>query len=250
MEIFIFSLPLCAPGAKETWDTAEAFEELQEPTWGAAEAVTRLDEALGRSVVQPPELREAYLELLAHGDGQCPAAWDSIPPGTSPPEGCVASNGYVFRGWSEYQDLGVDHLVSGDFTVTDHQGRDHVHAGHSSVGFEQGVATALVQGSFAYPSHTGRLAPGVSVGLLHQLDGGVRTLQGGTSTPGTVEALFFDLSWSSECADGSVELRDPSGGWHSVDLECGCGPMSYGALDEGKVCVDTSAVLSTLEQVL
>lgn len=232
------------------------------PSLDAASVATSIAAALSLGIPEPLTARRAYIDALAHRDAFCPGGGDLSIIGEW--AGCTAESGWQFAGYTEYTGStspeAVDdfHLLA-DFRFLDPAGHRFVGGGEldlvlSTDGGDRSW-TSQVSGTFSYAEAPGWMSP----------EGASATLQTTGSWAGSTWALSLDgaatdgvhalhlqaVTASNETCDsqasGVISLRDTSGYWHTLSLDCGCGEVRYAnTTDLGEACVDISAVLADL----
>ncbi len=240
-----------------------------EPTWTAAEAAAAITAAVAQGLPDPRDERDIYLSMLAQGDSECPGHATYLD--DSHLYGCRTLDGWFYSGisdWLESDDT-VDGVrtttweVNGDFLLRDPDGNALEVGGHARAARTEaaygGVALWLEHsGTWLRQGHESWLATGAS-GRFSQTAataGGDRTLavEGAVGFGGTWLAFDGLVLSDGACAwggTGAVRVRDPSGGWHTLDLgdTCGtCGPVTYdGRQDLGEACVDLAPIPVALD---
>lgn len=241
------SASTCLPGFVLTGDDhcelvstgSGSTEERQR--WTFDEAIAAVDGVFEMGFFGPVELREAYLELMSHGDASCPGS--SLEIYDTFVTGCTASSGYYYAGVSVYavEDWpGEDSSAwsfGGDFEILDPQGDQMLVGGHTFGLYEDLHVEMIggdITGSWSYSGADGWLGEGISAMLL--LDGviGSRLSLSGGLAVGSTAMYFPELRWDSpscwEHPVGELQVRDPAGHWFSLifDEDCtGCGEMTY-----------------------
>lgn len=244
--------------------------EASQPVWDGPAVEAALEAALvdGMPTPAPPIL--AYFGLMALGDELCPGDPSQLTDAVI--LGCTAANGAWFGGVSEwldvagglpnpgnYQHYQVQSLV-GDFEIRDPSGRVFRAGGNmtrvlwSRVG-TRGFSGELV-GTWGWEGDAGWLADGLSANLsirAFEDRGGDRLrLQGGLQVHGLALELR-PLRYGPACPsqpEGAVEIRDPSGAWHHLELGAceACGQLWVGGEgDPVEICPDLSAIPSQIE---
>ncbi len=222
--------------------------ELQ-PGWSAGQAGLAFQSALEGPYPDVRVIGATYLEWIARGDELCPGG-DSLQPPAVSLEGCTSSSGVHYAGlsgWSEDTDRWG--LQVADFRLTDPEGRSFLAGGEAVVSDGGGSSYLLLRGSFHDTGAAGWLGQGGSA-LLQVIGSQAGMIaQIGMSTP--AGPLYTDeLLVGSACMEGEVFLKGLEGGWYDLNLDCGCGPVRFGAQELGEVCLDDEPIRAALQEAL
>ena len=241
-----------------------------EPAWTAAEVQAVLEGALADGLPDPRYEHDQYIELLSHGNADCPGHETYIDDRFV--YGCNAASGYYYSGVSNYLTSAetVDGTrvasveVNGDFLFRNDREQFFEVGGHSiqkttwPADGSSGTLWLEHSGTWLWQAHESWLQTGASgrFSMTLSRSGSDRVVQ--------VEgAIGFDRTWMAfdelvlaegGCAwapTGAIEVRDPSGAWHRVDFgtECtSCGALVFdGDTALGEVCLDLSTIPLALD---
>lgn len=227
-----------APDTAPPMDSA-AVSQVPLPQLDAERTADQAMAAVGAftSLPDPNDVREIYQALYdegAHGD--CPGTdYDFNGPNVS--EGCTTPQGWVFAGAADFRVDPGHWALQCDCRIQAPDGR--VFQGAGTVDWREDASRvhAEVRGSWSADPAPDWLQ-GRNSSLLSVLDQDRMVwIQGGTTVHG--ESLDVDLRLGN-CPSGTLELRDPSGGWFELELqECsGCGTLWFGDRNMGWQCPD------------
>lgn len=248
------------------WEPPE--HEQVEARYSPEEVLATLDAHVAAGLPSPHVSKALYLEFMAEGDETCPADDSQLDDTKVPLSGCWSESGYGYAGIAvllENSDEAVyGYQLFGDFQLTDPDGE--VFEAGGVTGFQAQVdessRTALVEltGSWVYPPSPHWLGEGYSGTLkiaAREGSGEDRRLNvsGGWQRPDSAlytPELLLDSTVCPEAAPtGTVQLRDPSGGWWTVDFgdACsGCGTLAWAdGTEHGEVCPTLSPLLDGVE---
>ena len=240
------------------------------PTWSAEDVQSALAVALADGLPDPRFEHDQYLELLSHGNADCPGHDTYIDDRFV--YGCNTASGYYYSGVSNY--LTADETVegervasvevNGDFQFRDDRDQFFEVGGHSiqrttwPADGSAGVRWLEHSGTWLWEGHDSWLRTGASGRFSMTL-----TKPSGTRVLEVEGAIGFDQTWmafdqltlaEAGCAwapSGALEIRDPGGAWHRLDFGETCSPCGDLVFDGdtplGEVCLDLSAIPLTLE---
>ena len=226
-----------------------------EAAWSNEEVAVELEGLLLMGVPDPFTIFEAWQSMFVGADPACPGPGEYDISSTA--SGCVSEAGWFYAGQSSYQEFTTEMerstvLSSDGYIISPDSG---TLIGGGTVGLtlitegEMEAWWVEIEGIYSLdssPSPWLSQDPSMAMYFGGGLESGERsaTLLGGWSVDG--RAVYLDLQIDSGCegAAGRVHLRDPSGHWHAVSLDCGtCGPLSYAGQDPtGEVCVDMAPI--------
>lgn len=264
MPLTVF-LSACGPDAGP--DTAHSYEAAPPlPTVGgsaltaelsAQEVATALTGVLA-GLPDPAHLVEAYAELRAHGDAECPGEGMNLTGAVL--HGCTSNAGYRYAGVAEYISgpmdmgalLGDARVVYGDFEITRPDGAVFEAGGHVVVVTAEDFAASELAGTWRWEGGEPWAAVGTSGSLRTEAAAGHHvSVDGAIDMEGTyVAAAGFGLN--AACGwgpSGMLQLRDPSGGWHSLRFEsCApCAEVVFEGQALGQGCPDFAGLRARLE---
>ena len=266
-----------SPAEPDVEDTGEAADtdppEEERPTWtppdavwSAEEVAQAFEELLTLGVPDPFTVFDGYRTMFDGADPGCPGGGPYEI--TSTASGCVSDSGWLYAGMASIHDFEYDieeaTVLNVDGYVISPSGSTFYGGGNVAANLIRDVdADAwLVQmiGTFGLDtSETEWFAMMPSLALTGS--GGMMEadrqadLLGGWELGG--QAIYLDLTYEGSCEGfvGDAQLRDPSGVWHTLSLDCEqCGPVRYAQADAtSEICLDTTpieAFLSTMEAAL
>lgn len=249
-------------------DTGAPLPGSVKPSAEAEWSPEQLEQALQALLAQGfPTAREAmglYLEMLSHGDDKCPGNAEYIDERNL--RGCTAESGYYYSGVSTYErQFMADELgnsirfegSTGDYLFRDPEGHEMEGGGHQTLAIigspEAEVDNVLSEtsGTFVWQGDDGVFQQPVSSSLqvVAVKRGGVRQLNMLGAVQYMGQSLYFNTDLYEDCAwrtrAGTVEIRDPSGGWHTLSpqsCESDCMTAHYGGEARGEVCVSLAPI--------
>jgi hypothetical protein len=220
--------------------------------WSAAELEAALDSVLTAPVPDVRDARDAYLAALAMGDADCPGSPDQL--GGADLRGCTTDSGYSYAGVATYMtDPSGGFVLSGDFEILTPDGRRFVGGGALSEGIFDGGWNTRWTGIWSLEGDEGWLGHGVGAWWTESGGEGPQgpwvELADGL-TYGDVSLWFdrlrHDLGTCPDGASGVLRVRDPSGGWFSLDYGDTCAPcaaLSFEGEPLGESCPAIAAWL-------
>ncbi len=243
-------------------DTGVAVYVAPEPSWSAADVQAELGIHLGMGVPDPFTIYEAWQSMFVGADPGCPGGAEYGISSTA--SGCVSDMGWLYAGHSSYRvfDSEIEHstVLSSDGYIISPDSGTMIGGGKVEMSvISEGETNAWrmeIEGTFGLDtSESPWLSQSPSMAMY--FDGAAReggrtaTLLGGWSLDG--RAVYINLAVDSSCADatGVVQVRDPSGAWHTLTLECGhCGPLHYAEGDpEEEICMDMAPIEAILDRM-
>lgn len=186
-------------------------------------------------VPNPHDAKDRLASWLLHSTFSCPNV--ALLSFTAPWEGCTTDDGYTFSGLSVFsgEPAGkVPFQLVGDYRLQDPDGHIWDAGGTITVDRMGDVDTGSITGTWADASVDGWMQT-FSGNLTITVDDDV-LLDGSIGRDGH-SLVLDDVSLVGDCTDGTVSVRD-GGGWHRVELDCGCGPWSFEGQDLGELCID------------
>ena len=237
-----------------------SFSEAQpEPTWDAAQVASTLELALGH-LPEPKLVVGAYLELMSLGDENCPGdAYQILDDFVS---GCTSDNGYFYSGVTNFEfgesewkgDLFDYEALVGDFWIDTPDGERLEGGGHATWAWNTHHTHIDIQGTWLWSgSETGWLSDGFSGDFVAKYFTGEGIELNGAIDVSGVYVAMSDFYLVASCGwgpEGLLQLRDPAGGWYSLQLSfCDpCGMVQFNGTDLGEACLDLSAVVANFEE--
>ncbi len=217
-------------------------------------------------------LRDAYQDLMVHGDEQCPGSDTEI---EDLLEGCTSETGWYFGGLLTFVTEEVDSedgdrernfwTDTCDFQIVSPSGSALIGGGDIEGRWQQQdggrlVSASMVKGSWIYPdSEHVWLSAGMSMDLAFRLDREEGTdslnLWGTFGMPGIdlyLDNLFFDgdESCGGQVSSGTSWLRQADGTWYEMvwSEDCsGCFSVEWDFTEDlGEACVDLSGLKQTV----
>lgn len=237
------------------------------PVYSGEEALAAMARGVELGIPSPRHVEEQYLELLSHGDEQCPGLGNQLIYGAFPDTGCTAQSGYFYSGVSIYlagsdltgtTDPNVDAmLLGGDFQIEDPSGGVFFFGGQVDWRLEtiaEGQAVqANVKGTLGYEGGDPWFADGTSSMLQLRVNpvatGFMLSIYGGVS--GAQEDVWMErLDFSPEACpggepSGAITVRDEAGGWWRLDYGTACtscGVLSYPGIAQADACLDLTGL--------
>ncbi|MED5372222.1 MAG: hypothetical protein VX899_14480 [Myxococcota bacterium] len=266
----------CTVDTSEVTSSADtALPSVERPAaqavWDAATTEQVLSETLAEGFPSPWRGIELYFEMLTHGDAYCPASTEFIDDQFV--NGCDASTGWWYSGVSTWEtgqepvdEMTVEYAAAvGDYLVLDPDGQQFECGGHQATGVvrdSSGQAQEVFaehKGSFWWEGDDGVYRDPVSgalnLSLRQSPDGRRMEMSGALQVLGT--STYVDGVFSESCdwqlSEGSMRVRDPSGGWITWTPEpcTSCGPIHFSdGTALGEICVDTTAMVMAQSQAL
>ncbi len=247
--------------AAEEEDTAAMVYSTEDPdpVWNADEVGTVITTLTAFGAPNPVDIANDFADILAVGDGACPADPYSLQ--HTP---CTSESGYYYQGvgWlyvAETMDLAGRAVPStwfhgGDFEILRPDGSRLAGGGDlkyfSEFDETQSVTSFIVAGTWddsARDDWLGAPFSGVYTGeIVHQEGAWSFTVNGGIGV-GDVDSQFVDVVWDSASAcegapTGMIQVRDARGYWYAWDLgdDCdACGEVIFHQdQDLGELCLD------------
>jgi|GEM_PF-3961517 len=245
-------------------DTATGTIDIDRPAADltADEVAQAMGGTLASGIPDPLSARAAYIDALSHRDTFCPGGGDLSIIGEW--EGCLASSGWRFAGYTEYtgpteRDAVESFHLLADFRFHDPDGALFIGGGELDLTMTTDGGdrswTSDVSGTFSYPGAENWMSTGGGSAVLQTTGswaGSVWSLQLDGSIASDVHGLHLQaITASSESCDGQpsgqLKLRDASGYWYTMDATCGCGPIQFAEEEDlGSACVDARAPLDAL----
>jgi hypothetical protein len=245
-------------GAGQTSTLPQLEADALRAAWDGPALVAALESAAAVGLPTPFGLTAAYAEVMAQGDSRCPA---------NPYEldgrflrGCTADSGAFYSGVSTWipvhRRTEFEFGVNGDFMLFDRDGRRLEVGGGVGWQAESRDAPVIKFGLYVtavWEGDPGPLHDGLSASLDGSLSRGAGRqaleVNGSVAFAGYAFA-FRRAGFATDCVggSGSVELRDPSLGWHRLDFGSTCTPCgtwSFEGAEMGELCVDLSPMIQT-----
>lgn len=251
-------------GRQETDTGSDAYFDAEPPTpqWTAAQVGEQIESFTASATPNPGTIVNAYLGLMAQGDGTCPGDSPNGYEDPGGPLGCTATSGVHFQGvaWYDVSEaangvLPLDWMHGGDFIIVDASGA--AMSGGGEVIYEADIGETTLEfsyelyGSWIYEAATDWLAQGVSgvITASGSLAEGASTLtlNGGLAV-GDLRLDFQDFT-ATETTDcpweptGRLGVRDEGGYWYDWTFELDCDPCAdvvFTSTGEivGELCTD------------
>jgi hypothetical protein len=260
-----------AETADEAPESADLDRPAAQPSWGPDEVEAAIKDGLVDGFPDVWSQRDGYFDMLAHGDARCPGHEDYIDDTWL--YGCTADSGYWFEGISEYftMDQTTDEavykswVIAGDFEFRDAHGRALTVGGGTMVEewhqLDNSRSEWLTefQGTWIDQSGDGWLTEGVSGSTQVHLtlspeDAQIQIIGAAGFSGIHLYAERLQLRRSCDWGmSGDLSIRDPSGGWHKIDLgpSCTrCGELSFEGESLGEVCPDLSKLVETFLPIM
>ena len=154
-------------------------------------------------------------------------------------DGCLTLDGWRFAGVSSFVgehppiEVGTDYVFDADGFIMAPDGTTSILAGIS-----QREGLYKLTGTWHVPTAEGWLGQGFSGNLQGGGDSAALDVLGSYRV-GQGNAVTMDLRFEPlDCPTGTVSLREDSGYWHTVELDCGCGEVRFDGQVTGEVCVE------------
>ena len=227
------------------------------PELSTADALALLEVALAAGIPEPYSLITTYKDRLAHAEPSCPGVRSAEEEGATGggwTADCTTSAGWTFSGNSQFLMTGesderfeLEHAAS--YAISGPGGEAMTGGGvvqfvRERLGEELDFEVILGGVFTAEPTDTW-LGSSAAVGLVYsggRVDGQRWLELSGGVDRGDVQLDFVDLRLdpaSCGAPEGVLGLRDPSGYWFSVNLDCSsCGPLVFDGQDLDWVCID------------
>jgi hypothetical protein len=197
--------------------------------------------------------------MFAGRDSTCPGSDYNI---EVPMSGCISSTGWRYTGPASYRVLDFEDettiILNADSHITTASDETMIAVGtyvHSNRTVDGASVQAVeMRGMLGYPpADTSWLQETMSADLnavWADEDGGTRLdVTGGWSHGENAITFHIDTPPSCELLTGSVGMRDPSGFWHAIALDCSnCGTWTYGDQEQPtELCIDVPAFRAWLD---
>ena len=263
--VLVLSLACSSPDRPDEDPTSERGSLLwegttPEPVWGAQELQQALQTRIDAGIPDPVTIRDTYLGLFDnYADEDCPGGADYSMPGDY--QACTSEAGAVFYGHAEYEPFEssdeAGFYLLGDCYILSPEG-DRFEGGGELQTFEfeneaGRIIEAMVTGTWAYAPAEGFLLRPTSSAFFAVL---------GVSDPSPPN-LYLDGTLGSEdghismdvfldtagcgTTTGTIDMRDPSGSWHTLTFDGSCDGCAEATWVDGRsigeVCIDTSPIL-------
>lgn len=248
----------------EPGDTTAGSGAIPSPTLDATGVAAAATTAFAGGLPLATTVWAAYLEIIqAHSDGRCPEGGMGEPYSIhAPMVGCVTADGWYFSGLtlreSTTDETGWSEWMLGDGWAHDPDERRLVFGGEIAWGATTDGSSwwQTVSGTWGWEGGADWLAAVPSVSLQVESAGGpdtpTVTVTGGWTIDGQsvfLDALTFTPAVGDTPVAGTVSVRDPAGGWTTLDLADpggGCGVAVYADGTElGLVCLDTAPLVAS-----
>jgi hypothetical protein len=241
-------------------------DEDSESTWTSEEVASAIDEGLVAGFPEVADLVDAYLELLAHGDEDCPGDPTQLTDAVL--YGCTTDEGYTYAGISTYDvqeaETSVEALGA-DFRILTPTGERYEAGGYIALWTSEYGGTeyrgAEIEGSWIWEGSDGAASEGLSTVMyaFRTLDeeGELRLIIDGSLGVWGSAMVFEGLEYiDNDCGGfptGVVRIREPSGVWVAWTAEDSCSECGQVTVDDevlGEGCVDLRpAVEALLDQL-
>lgn len=252
----MFLLLACTPSPQETAVEVVQSQGRVDAEWSADDLKTIFADPSNFPDLGPQDLRDTFFGLMAKGDTECPG---------NPTQllgidlrGCTSASGYFYAGVSTWMpDEAHSWMLAGDFEIIDPEGHRFIGGGDVNAGAMGNNVGGTIHGEWSYPGgSSGWMDSGISA-YLSETSGQVEDfswiqLDGGLTYRG--KSYWFDrLALQVDCptGQGSLRIRDPSGGWYTLDYGEGCPPcpdLSFeGNPIVSEVCPDFGPWLQQLQ---
>jgi hypothetical protein len=230
--------------------------------WSAEQTETALAAVLSLGIPEPMTVFSDWQSMFGGVDPGCPGG--ELYGISSTASGCVSESGWLYAGMASYSEFTAEieraEVLSVDGYIIAPDDRTFI--GGGTVGMmrindaDSSAWIIEMEGSFGLSSSASPwLSQLPSLALFGE--GGFRgdhrqlSLLGGWQVDG--QAIYLDIGLDSDCEGltGQVQLRDPSGLWHSVELECAaCGPVSYAdGPASAEICIDMAPIEVFMDQI-
>lgn len=250
------------PAAEDTASMVYSTDD-PEPVWSAQDFQEILARVLGRGTPSPAIISDAYVQIMAQGDEDCPGGGTDM---QTDPEGCEADSGYRYAGiaWFNYAvpqeingvEVAMNYSHGGDFEILTPEGERFAGAGGIAYLSElkDGVVTigkVDIHGSWIATYRQDWLGDGFSgvytVSLTTDMASTFDFVLDGGISVGDVDMYFESATWdTSDGCEGSftgaLSLRDDRGywtRWEVTDACSVCGELVFhGDQSLGEMCLD------------
>ena len=243
-----------------TPDLPSVEQTLVEPMMTADQVATAISEAL-TTPPDPAAINTAYRFLMSQGDSTCPGNEDHITDTWL--YGCEAETGYSYAGVSAWIEEFPDDMpgtntlsgVSGDFWIEDPEGNRLEGGGHSVEVSGDSIWVGEMSGSWRWEGGDPWLVHGFSGRISIEFFPGLLAQMNGAADINGTHISATDLSLAASCdyqPSGSLSLRDPNGGWYTMQFsDCDpCTSVSFEGEPQGEACVDMDGFIEALERKL
>jgi len=240
-----------ASGFSPSTDTAELVIEIPAPSWDQASLEAALLEAFGDTAPTTGPLHSLWRSMFVGRDAGCPGSGYNI---EVPMTGCHTSSGWRYTGPATYDTLsdeGIEAiLLNADSHITTADGDTFYAVGMvvsgnilTDVGVDWDVE---FRGMWKFaPSEVPWIAQGISLSLAGTgtNNGATVGLSGGWSSENGAITMHISQNMVCPSLSGTVWMKDPSGPWHSLALDCAsCGTWTWENGEVlGSACVDEEA---------
>ncbi len=225
-------------------------------SWTADEVADSAARTLSEGLPTPLELSDTWKQLMDAGrDFSCPPSGYDLVDGD---KGCTSTTGWRYNGYAEHTEEGGNsgesyHLsMATDAYIIDGDGEIFSAGLEVELNIDGGPKRGFdlnMAGTTDYPAADGWLERGVDMllGCDGFLGGEGLSMQclGGFSLVGEGALFLNTVIWEPGCeGGGELLVREDSGYWYSIDLDCGgCGEVTFdGRESVGEACVDLSAL--------
>jgi len=216
----------------------------------AQDTADRIAGALQDGVPRPTPLIDAYLDLMANGDENCPGDLYQITDDFI--LGCEASTGYQYSGVSDYINAskeGADYqLLAGDFIIATPSGEEfRLGGGAELYTMPDGSSQSLVGGSVTWEGgEEGWMSGGSSMWMIATTQNDRFSLQGAVGM-NNADLYFDEVYFDPSVCDGpigSIRVRGDDDHWYTLTRQSDCDPcgtVTFHDTDIGTGCADLSA---------
>ena len=250
----------------DTTDTPspEVEVEIPAPTLSAEAVGMAITETLAAGIPSPLQPRTVFLSLFAHRDPSCPGGESFTLPGRF--QGCTADSGWLYAGVATYEgpiepgDL-RSFSVLGDCYIVSPDDDWFIGAGNLDYTVEGGGGggqwRGRISGRWSFPLAEGWMTRPAAEATLESSvawDGDRwELLVTGSLSDGTRALLLTELVATRQgcggAPSGSIGLRGEGGYWYTLDLDCGCGTVTYAdGQILGETCIDIAAPIAALAE--
>ncbi len=246
------------------------------PTWGIAEIEAQFDLAFEGGLPTPHEALATYLELLTHGDADCPGS--EFNQGFAVFGLCTSAEGYSYSGaagllttdertylddgsWTGYYSTfsaPADYfIIRPDGTRLSAGGTFNLNDGNRGSGAEW---RSSITGSWQDSGHDGWLKEGYSGTLFYDgsrdVEGNaVQNVRGTITVNGVSVAMESVRVDATQCRTGFVSgtfyLRQPDTSWFTLILPTGCSTCGTVTWEDGstigEACLDPRPFFSVID---
>jgi hypothetical protein len=230
--------------------------------WDTEAALRAFELALVGAVVEPWELLRAWEAPFVHADAECPGGDGAQIPLDI--DGCTAVSGWEFAGIATLERPEIPGMVAfslfTDAEIRAPDGQNLTAGGTTSLGWPMVEGPISLKASGDWAGSLGGEAVGEHLSMSLELRGmrgaaglGEVSLEGSVGRP-AFSVFFWGISRDVDCTlgTGALSVRDPSGGWHRLDLpDCsGCGELRYEDGEPAAACLDVGTYLVAQTQAL